>query len=59
MAVSFYVLFATRSSLRYFDDMRFKSQTSHIMAVAVDDAEMITVALPLMEKMDDSASKLV
>jgi CRP/FNR family transcriptional regulator len=27
-----------------------KSQTSHIMAVAVDDVEMITVALPLMEK---------
>jgi hypothetical protein len=47
MAVSFYVLFATRSSLRYFDDMRFKKSNSHIMAVAV--MMMITVALPLME----------
>jgi CRP/FNR family transcriptional regulator len=36
--------------LRYFDDMRFKSQTRHYGCCCLMMPEMITVALPLMEK---------
>jgi CRP/FNR family transcriptional regulator len=43
------VLFTARTSLRR-NDMPTKSQTSQIMARAVDDVELIIVPLSLMEK---------